>query len=385
MTAGLLLVQELLLRWVFPLPEATHFNRILYSTVVVTEELKEGVQIANRSFVWASDPDGIESVQRLNLYGFRDRTWSVRPDPGRTRVMFVGDSFVEGLAVPEDQTLPRSFERKAAAAGLGLEVMNLGVAAADLHDYFRLMRDGVPLFRPRHLLLLLYANDLPGRPFDRSWLEGGPRPEFSSPIVPRAVAVVGRLLHGKTVPKRWRGAPFPFLGAVPDPGNPWSRPEWVERFAPFVSEPIASAMRAGRFNPHVVNEDLIYREHLVKPCDPGEHLAALQKFLSANEARLFLIYLPSRGQVSDRYGPFQSEYSVTLNVPSLKGERFQQHAAALLRTCAHLKIPFLDLTPSMRSAEDQGTPLYWDYDEHLRPAGTAHVSQTIFTWWQSQS
>ena len=385
LAAGFVLLQELLLRWAFPLPEATHFNRIQYSSIVVSKELREGAPIAHRAFVWASDPDGIESVQRLNLYGFRDRTWAVRPDPARTRVMFVGDSFVEGLSVPLDRTMPRSFEREAQAAGLHLEVMNLGVAAADLHDYFRLVRDGVPLFRPRHLLLVLYANDLPGRPFDPAWLAGGPPPEFASPYLPRAAAVVARLLRGRPVPKRWLGEPFPFLGAVPDPANPFSQPEWTARFAPFVAEPIARAMRAGRFNPHVVNEDLFYRDSLLEPCDPSARLAALQKFLTAHETRLFLIYLPSRGQVSDRYGPFQSEYSVTRNVSSIKGERFQQHAATLARTCDRLGIPFLDLTPSMRSAEEQGTPLYWNYDEHLRPEGTALAAKAIFDWWQNQT
>ena len=378
--ALLLLIQEVALRLIFPVPEALGFSRLHYSDLHVTPELAGQPSVANRSFVWVSDPDGVESVHRLNLYGFRDRTWSLKPDPDRARLMMVGDSFVEGFTAAEEATLPRQVERRALAQAERLEVMNLGVAAAGMPEYLRLIRDAAPLFRPEQILLLIYANDLPAPPFDPAWLSDRPEPEYTRVFTPRAVHVVGRLLRGEPVPRAFIAAPVPFLAALPDPSNPWSQAQFVELFGAFVADPIAAAMRAGRFNPHVVNEDLFYRVRLRQPIDPQPYLAGLKELLDRQQIRLLVVYLPSRGQVSDHYGKFQREYSVTRNVASIQDEEFQIHAAALAQSCEHLGIQFLNLTLAMREQENAGHRLFWNYDEHLNVAGYALVAQLIHDW-----
>jgi len=385
--ALLLLTQEVALRLIFPVPEALHFNRLLYSDLHVTPELASRPRVAHREFIWASDPDGVESRHRLNLYGFRDRTWSLAPDPERMRLMMVGDSFVEGFTAAEDETLPRQFERISRAAGRELEVMNLGVAAAGIPQYLRLIRDAAPLFHPRQILLVIYANDLPAPDFDPSlpWgLRDGPEPEYSRTFKPRLIHVLDRLLRGEPVPRSFVENPVSFLAPVPDPSNPWSHREFAERFSPVVSAPIIEAMAAGRFNPHVVNEDWFYRRHLQQPADPEPFLAGLRDFLDADQIGLFVIYLPSRGQISDEYGRFQSEYSVSRTVASIQGPEFQIHAAALHHSCERLDLPFLDLTPALREREAVGERLFWNYDEHLKPDGYALVARLIHEWWSAR-
>ena len=90
-----------------------------------------------------------------------------------------------------------------------------------------------------------------------------------------------------------------------------------------------------------------------------------------------MVYLPFSTQVSDRYRPFQEEYVTRPGPASLLGPRYQIHREALAANCAALAIPFLDLTPLFRAAEEKGEHLYWDYDEHLRGPSYLRVGATI--------
>jgi len=46
----------------------------------------------------------------------------------------------------------------------------------------------VPLFRPSSVILVIYANDLPGPPFDERWLESPLAARRSMLLLPRSVA-----------------------------------------------------------------------------------------------------------------------------------------------------------------------------------------------------
>ena len=156
-----------------------------------------------KKYKWA----GREHSERgytLNDYGFRDRDWTIAPQQGR-RVMFVGDSFVEGFGLGDDGTIPVRFAACAEAAREQLEVMSFGVGAADIPHYQALIHDAVPLFRPSSVILVIYANDLPGPPFDERWLESPLAARRSMLLLPRAVAVIGALAGGQTIARRWRG------------------------------------------------------------------------------------------------------------------------------------------------------------------------------------
>jgi len=68
-------------------------------------------------------------------------------------------------------------------------------------------------------------------------------------------------------------------------------------------------------------------------------------------------------------------------VTSLLGEEFQVQARLLGETCRALDLPYLDLTPALREAERDGAPLYWDYDDHMRPSGYREVGALVYAWW----
>ncbi len=241
--------QEAVVRAIFPLPQVTNFNRVNYAAFAqagAASFLGQRQPAMHAAFLWNSKPDGASFVSHLNLYGFRDRDWNLRPARGTRRVMFVGDSLVEGFMAADDATIPRGYEH---AAGRKTEAMNLGIGGNGIPEYLALIHDAVPLFHPQTLILVLYANDLPTG--ESTALAAAPfQPNESSAFAPRLVQTLARAVHHEPVPRRWHSPPVLFAPVVPDPLNPWTHPP--PEFS-LVDPEIAEAMRTGGFNPFVVD------------------------------------------------------------------------------------------------------------------------------------
>lgn len=79
---------------------------------------------------------------RHDASGFRGAGFDEKKAPGILRVALVGDSFIFGLGVEENQTLEARLEEELAARGLGgkVEVLNLGVPGANLGTHVRMYR-----------------------------------------------------------------------------------------------------------------------------------------------------------------------------------------------------------------------------------------------------
>lgn len=286
--------------------------------------------------------------------------------------MFVGDSLTEGFMATDEETIARGYEK---AAGEHSEAMNFGIGGNGIPEYVALIHDAVPLFHPRQLIVVIYANDLPVTepiPVREDF-----RPRRGNSWTPRLLQIFARVARHEAVPRRWHSPPVLFVPVVPDPLNPWSNPP--PEFSQ-VDPALAAAMRQGNFNPFVVDVLNKAATALREPVEIGDTLRQLQTFTRAQGTALRLVYLPFSTQVSDRYVPFQQKYSTHHEVESLRGPEFQIHQGALRRSCAALAIPFLDLTPLLRRAEEKGEHLYWDFDEHMRGPSYMRVGATIARW-----
>ncbi len=113
-----LAVLEVAARLVFPLPALGNFNRIEYAPTTISPSMRSKHYLMNSTLSWVSDPDHAGSKLSLNLYGFRDAQWDVLHKRAR-RIVFVGDSFVEGFMAADDETIPAGFARRAARGGAG--------------------------------------------------------------------------------------------------------------------------------------------------------------------------------------------------------------------------------------------------------------------------
>jgi len=378
MLIATLAAQEALFRAAFPIPEVSNFNRVAYSQMVLGEGAARS-PLVNASFTWSSRPDGVSFTHHLNLYGFRDRAWRLEKG-SRRRVAIVGDSLVEGFMASDEETLPRGFERRAAQRGEPLEVLNLGVGAAQLPDYFQLIRDLVVVLRPDDIVLVLYANDLPAPPYDPSWLANPIVPERSASWRPRALDALIRMKEGRPVPRRWGSPPFSFLPAVPSERNPWTHreAEWG-----WVNPAVAQSMKDGAFNPYVVDAVGSYARYLRTPVDLRPHFAALAAYLGAHGTRLAVTYIPYSPTVSDHYLAYARSYSRAIDVPTMTGAEFQLHERCVRSSCEAVGIRFHSLGDEIRTAERQGTHLYWNYDEHLRGLGYQFAGAVLHDWWRS--
>jgi hypothetical protein len=123
-----------------------------------------------------------EALVRINSAGWRDAERARVKPRGAWRLAVVGDSVVEAMQVPLEQTLPQLLERRLAGcpalAGRRLEVLNFGVSGYGTAQEWLTFRHDVLDYSPDAALLVFFAgNDVsnnlraldgnPGRPYYR--------------------------------------------------------------------------------------------------------------------------------------------------------------------------------------------------------------------------
>jgi len=376
----LFVFQEMLFRFVFPVPEISNFNRVNYS--MLFQDAPEGsVQsLSNASFTWASDPDGAEFVHRLNLYGFRDETWPVNRDK---RVMFIGDSFVEGFMTTGDETIPRGFELTSERYDNYQKTMNLGIGASGVDDYLAVIRDALPIFLPETVVLVMYANDFADNETAAASLDDVTVPGYSNPYSPRLYVVVSALMRGDSVATRWMKQPFSFLPSAESVSSPLHDEDFVTHISSFVSPEILEAMKQGRFNPFMVNQYTIYKGYLPRPKDMPGVIERTKSFVEAHGSRLMVVHIPYKGQVSDHYLESMQQFDENKQPSSLMADEYQVHASMLRADCEQYDVPFLDLTAFLREREAGGERMYWEYDEHMKASSYLLIGEEIYKFWDA--
>jgi lysophospholipase L1-like esterase len=376
--------QELACRWLFPLPEVDGFNRIYYTRLTLfgselTRARHRG--LSNVKIRWESEPDGFAFDHTLNLYGFRGADFAVAPTPNRPRVLFVGDSFVEGCGAADGATLPEQFAR-AVGAEHPVEAINLGVAAANFPEYDKLLRDGVPLLLPAAAFVVVCANDLPAPPPPDE-----PPPDFPrlSPWVPRAVQLLCRWRAGQTVPRRWLGGPYPFFAPVPSPANPLT-----SQWPPDDIDPaILDAMRRGNANPWNGGATALYdcalRFDFGQGSGAEDYLRRMEALCRDHGARLIVVYVPYLGATNAAYlAPQNRLGGLTLDTSRpLDGEAYRCQQRHLVQATADLGLPFLDMTDAFIEAEKAGQRLFWPIDGHCNEAGYRLMAEVCARYWNT--
>ena len=371
----ILIFQELVFRFLFPLPESQVFNRRLYMPSIGGDKSKNAIRSIN--VIWHSDPDSAHFQTTLNRYGFRGDTWSLAPTPGRRRVAFIGDSFTEGLMAADDETIPVGFAKAAKAAGEDVEALNFGVGGLEPEQYLLLLLDSVSLFRPKDVVVVVFANDL-GK-------EDVPKLRLPVPVAPfpwwkpRIWQLVEMLKKSECIPARWNFISRPFFYPIGHPANPLT--ERVKRNKSKVSPMIYEAMAKGRFAPMRVGGSVYLEKQLREPFDLTDTLSEIKKFCAVYGTNLHFVYLPDRAMVTNHYKQYEHVYSSKEDLAvDLTKDLYHLHRRLLAEQCKKQKIPFLDLTPFVRSEEQAGHHLYWKYDDHLRGEAYLKIGRKIYEW-----
>ncbi len=373
--AGVLAVVEAASRFIFPVPAFENFNRVAYSPTYSNIAKSANAYLRHDSFVIPSEPDAIQATYELNMYGFRDRDWA--PHGDSPRVMFVGDSFVEGYLADASHTIPYGFDAAAQKNGARVETMNFGVTGAGFQEYIQLIYDAVPLFQPQDVVLVLFANDPPTLIFDPTTIAPTPF-KRSTPFLPRIADTFVRAVHHDRIALAGHRPPMPYFQPVPSPGNPWTR---LEGRYGFVQPEFAAAMKAGKMNPFLTDEINWYYHMLVRPIDAKPVLTVINDFLRAHQVRLFVVYIPARHQITTSYREYAQAFCAPDKLYDLTADKYQVHAVALKQAADELQIPFMDLTAHLREREAAGKRMYLLYDGHFNKNTYVETGEQIYAWW----
>jgi hypothetical protein len=336
---------ELAARLLFIAPPVDGFNRVSYSQTFPPGQRQP--PLVGGGYVWESRPDGLKHTHHLNSLGFRDREWSL--DAGsQHRIAFIGDSFVEGFLASDTETIPAEFRRLAEQRGISLEVMNLGIGAAQPDAYCRLIRDIVPALNITHVLLVLYANDFATDHDCRAILTRPAASITPAPLLrPRLLFAAGVLAEHRVLPLRYQFRYPTFVPAAPHPGNPWSTN--AEGLGRHVRPDIAADMKAAAFNPYAVNTALHAEAYLRARRDVGKVLRPIVEHVRSANIGITIYYIPYLLQVSRRYEPLAATFSIMPKGIDWLGEPYRLHERLIAAEAARLNVPFKPLTDSLRA------------------------------------
>jgi hypothetical protein len=147
----LLLAAELFFRFVVPAPD-------LPAPAFIDGVLRH--RPGQHGVYWSEDARAPFSI---NAQGWNSGRADYPParTPGRQRIALIGDSYVEALHVPPDQSIAEGLERE---LGADTEVYRYGVSGAPLSQYLHMARKAALPAGPDVLVVLLVHND-----FDESW------------------------------------------------------------------------------------------------------------------------------------------------------------------------------------------------------------------------
>ena len=311
------------------------------------------------------------------MYGFRDKEWSVQKTKGSKRILFVGDSFVEGVMAQQDETIPAAFG--GAANDPTFDIMNAGTAGLGLSGYLQFMSDAIPLYKPDVVFLCIYANDLgsttpPREP--KPW-----QPEMYSFFTPRFLEIINQANTNGSVSPIWSSETVPFFDPVPSIKNLWTGHE--DELKQVVSPEMAECILKGELNPYRVEgiNNEVYG--LNQPLKMGITIPFFKQICEENGCEPILVYIPSRNQVTKHYYPFERKL---INIPEtvtfdITTEQYQVNQKIIGEQCRQHDIPYIDLTNTIREQEAQGNHLFWNYDEHMRGKGYQLLGKTIWERW----
>jgi lysophospholipase L1-like esterase len=327
--------------------------------------------VADPELGWRKQP-GARAVYRqreftvevtINSHGLRDAERSYAAPPGVFRLLALGDSFVEGYSVPFERTVTQVLEANLRRPGCPVEVLNGGTAGYSTDQEYLFYRQEGSRYSPNVVMLFFYYNDVV--------LNG--RDSYYGRPKPRLVFREGKL-EAVNVPLPRPAARAP-VAAAPEHKQRSALLEWVrerlQRGAPRAYNELAVLGLWPRMEAEAPGEELrVYKKGPTPRIDGAWHdtffiLQALAREVEARGARLLVVHVPNRMEVSDRdreltriaYGMDDQGWD-----PGRVRER-------LVGIGGRIGFPVLDLAPALRAEEGPWSGPYYAFDPHWNALG----------------
>lgn len=274
---------------------------------------------------------------RSNSYGFRDREYQLSRQAGMKRVIVLGDSFAWGWGVEQEEIFCKVAEREAK----NTEFINLGQAGyGTAQEYLLFKKLGIK-FSPDLTVLAFFINDIYDN-YDEWSLK---KPLF-------------RLQEGNLVLKR---GPKPFKSTI----NQFLQKNFL--LYNFIDYRLAMLKQLTKpFNVIDVPEECFYKNYPERISAAWDLTNALLiKLDEQTRHRLLIMYIPDRVQIE------KETYHKALIASNLEEKKIDVlHPNKILKRFSEdHRIPFLDLTPFFRKANEKGVPIYFKHDGHLTKEG----------------
>lgn len=277
---------------------------------------------------------------RTNAEGFRYSRLEDRPQGGPSRVLVLGDSFVDGVGVPEGFTLPRFLENRARLSGGRTRFMNFAVAGAGPAQYEKILERYAESTRADAVLLCVYANDLS----DAGSAEPPRRASWAERALPRLCALIRQARIG----------------------GQWSR--WHRRSARLDQAPAPAMAQPddwlGTIDIRSAEDERLWRRF-------AESWQRLRQSCRGRDLPLAVVYIPHAQQYDPNY---RTEAPAGTESPPETVSEFQRR---LDKLCATGGVPFLDLTPLLAGSSKA---LHFGFDPHWNARGHRAAATAVYDW-----
>ncbi len=315
----------------------------------------------------------------INSRGLRDPERDYQPAPEVARVLALGDSFVEAFMVPLEKTVTQRLEARLTGPRCKTEVVNGGTSGYSTDQEYLFYREEGWRYEAKLVALFFYYNDVVfnaqdgGRQLPKPLLAfDGPRPEPVNFPVPRREpprpAADAR-------PGRRGSAALEWLGDRLERSFPraYNALSATGLWPPLRQLPISAEFRVYMRNlPPEVQQGWRATENI---------LQALSLETARHDARLLVVYVPSRMEVND------DDWTLTQLRYGLAPGKWDRGRVMgrLGDICARLRIPVLDLTPSLRgAARGLGGGPYFATDSHWNAKGQDVAAGELAAFLQRQ-
>ena len=282
------------------------------------------------------EPEFVTTVSH-NSHGFRGGEVPLEPEPGRKRILVLGDSFAYGVGVEDDETFSALLARR----DPDLDVINTGVNGYGTNQQLLLLRDDGRQFEPDIVLVAFFWNDPANNLHShvRFKLEG------DELVYPDAIE-------------------FPAAEVV-KPRRPWLRRSYAYRFASDRLKVLIFRLKGLLGRPQA---DGWLRPHEYAEAWELEFalLREVKRVAAEAGAAMYLVIIPDQVQVHPGFetvGLTEDDYQVQ---------------DRLLDFAASAEIPALDLLPALREDfAEHGGLLYYRRDRHLTARGHRVAARAI--------
>jgi hypothetical protein len=319
---------------------------------------------------WTQEEHEFTVPVQINTQGRRDLERPVQKAPGTQRILLLGDSFVEAMQVPIEQTFARKLEGALSRPDAPVEVLSMGVSGYGTASQYLWYRAEGRAYQPDVVLLSFYpGNDVRN---NSPTLEAALTPEYG------ADGTLQRVKGGKPSGDGTRG----WLGR--SEAYRYFRKLLLTR-QPAVAERLANlgllSRAALRPVPLVDGVPLDYWVYAAEPRpewrDAWAHterlLDALRDAVAADRARLVVMVVTAREQI------YAADWEQLLNTyPEMHKVTWDLNGPErqVLDWCARSGVPCVQLSPTFLTQRDHER-LHFHYDGHWTAAGHTLAAQTV--------